>query len=55
MFNFLGQNIEPNFDQEADPQNATYFLFIIISLVVFTFLALFTCLGEYLRTSSLHP
>ena len=29
-----------------DPQNALYFLFIIISLVVFTFLALFTCLGE---------
>jgi len=42
---FIGKNIEPNFDQEADPQNATYFLFIIISLVVFTFFALFTCLG----------
>jgi len=41
---FIGQNIEPNLD-ESDPRNATYFLMIIISIVVFSFFALFTCLG----------
>ena len=39
-----GQHIEPSLSQ-ADPSNATYFSFIIISLVLFSFLALFTCLG----------
>lgn len=42
---FIGQKIEPSLDDDSDPKNATYFLFIIISLVVFSFLALFTCLG----------
>ena len=44
IFLFPGQHIEPSLSQ-ADPSNATYFSFIIISLVLFSFLALFTCLG----------
>lgn len=41
---FIGQHIEPSLSQ-TDPSNATYFSFIIISIVLFSFLALFTCLG----------
>jgi len=41
---FIGQHIEPNLSQ-SDPTNATYFSFIIILLVVFSFLCIFTCLG----------
>lgn len=41
---FIGQNIEPSLSS-ADPTNATYFSFIIIFLVIFSFFALFTCLG----------
>ena len=44
IFSLTGQHIEPSLSQ-ADPSNATYFSFIIISLVLFSFLALFTCLG----------
>ena len=44
IFLLTGQHIEPSLSQ-ADPSNATYFSFIIISLVLFSFLALFTCLG----------
>ena len=41
----IGQNIEPSLSS-ADPTNATYFSFIIIFLVIFSFFALFTCLGQ---------
>jgi len=41
---FIGQHIEPSLSSE-DKTNATYFSFIIISLVIFSFFALFTCLG----------
>merc|ERR1719431_1145101 len=41
---FLGQHIEPSLSSD-DPTNATYFLIIVILLVVFTFFALFTFLG----------
>jgi len=41
---FIGRNIEPSLDK-ADPENATYFLFLLIGIVVTAFLALFTCLG----------
>jgi len=41
---FIGQNIEPSLSS-SDPANATYFSFIIIFLVIFSFFALFTCLG----------
>ena len=43
-YTFIGQNIEPSLDKN-DPTNATYFMFIIIALVITGFLALFTCLG----------
>ena len=41
---FIGRDIQPSLDK-ADPENATYFLFVIISLIVTGFLASFTCLG----------
>lgn len=41
---FIGQQIAPSLSQD-DPSNATYFSFIIICLILFTFLLLFTCLG----------
>jgi len=41
---FLEQHIEPSLSQ-SDPTNATYFSFVIIFLVVFSFLCIFTCLG----------
>lgn len=41
---FLGQSIEPNWDQE-DPTNAAYFLIIVTLLVTFSFFVLFTFLG----------
>jgi len=41
---FIGQKIEPSLDK-TDSTNATYFLFIVIALVISGFLALFTCLG----------
>jgi len=41
---FIGRDIEPSLDK-ADPENATYFLLVIISLILTLFLASFTCLG----------
>lgn len=41
---FIGQHIQPSLDR-SDPTNATYFLLILICLIVTAFLALFTCLG----------
>jgi len=41
---FIGQHIQPNFD-DSNTRNAAYFLLIIISLVLFSFLSLLTCLG----------
>jgi len=41
---FIGQHIEPSLSSD-DPTNATYFSFIVIFIVVFSFFAIFTCLG----------
>jgi len=41
--NFLGKSIEPNFNE--DNPTVLYFTGVIIFIVVFSFLALFTCLG----------
>jgi len=41
---FLGTNITPSLSQD-DPTNATYFSFIIITLILLSFLVIFTCLG----------
>jgi len=41
---FIGQDIEPSLDK-SDPENATYFLLVLISLILTAFLASFTCLG----------
>jgi hypothetical protein len=42
-----GQHIVPSLAQDdpSNPNNATYFSFIIIALVLFSFFLLFTCLG----------
>lgn len=41
--NFLGKSIEPNFNE--DNPTVLYFTGVIIFIVLFSFLALFTCLG----------
>ena len=44
---YVGQHIQPNFD-DTNPRNKAYFLLIIISFLLLSFLSLLTCLGEYL-------
>lgn len=41
---FIAHHIQPTLDN-ADPTNSTYFLLILICLIVTAFLAVFTCLG----------
>ena len=41
---FIAHHIQPTLDN-SDPTNSTYFLLILICLIVTAFLAVFTCLG----------
>jgi len=41
---FIGQHIQPNFD-DTNPRNKAYFVLIIISFLLLSFLSLLTCLG----------